>query len=63
MADRQLITTGRVDPSCRIVSRFGPAVRREAGKPKDLGSIRFGSPLFAKLWFMDAVSLSPAQLK
>ena len=41
-----------------IVSRCGLAVRRLAGKQKDLGSIRFGSPFSSlqKLWFMDTVS-------
>ena len=40
------------------VSRFGLALRRLAGKQKDLGSIRFGSPFSSlqKLWFMDTVS-------
>ena len=39
------------------VSRCGLAVRRLAGKQKDLGSIRFGSPFSSlqKLWFMDIV--------
>ena len=39
------------------VSRCGLAVRRLAGKQKDLGSIRFGSPFSSiqKLWFMDTV--------
>ena len=39
------------------VSRYGLAVRRLAGKQKDLGSIRFGSPFSSlqKLWFMDTV--------
>ena len=39
------------------VSRCGLAVRRQAGKQKDLGSIRFGSPFSSlqKLWFMDTV--------
>ena len=38
-------------------SRCGLAVRRLAGKRKDLGSIRFGSPFSSlqKLWFMDTV--------
>ena len=41
----------------KCVSRCGLAVRRLAGKQKDLGSIRFGSPLSSlqKLWFMDTV--------
>ena len=41
---------------CRV-SRCGPAVRRVAGRQKDLGSIRFGSPFSSlqKLWFMDTV--------
>ena len=41
----------------RGVSRFGLAVRRLAGKQKDLGSIRFGSPFSSlqKLWFMGTV--------
>ena len=40
-----------------IVSRCGLAVRRLAGKQKDLGSIRFGSPFSSlkKLWFTDTV--------
>ena len=40
-----------------FVSRCGLAVRRLAGKQKDLGSIRFGSPSSSlqKLWFMDTV--------
>ncbi len=39
------------------VSRCGLVVRRLAGKQKDLGSIRFGSPFSSlqKLWFMDTV--------
>ena len=39
------------------VSRCGLAVRRLAGKQKDLGSIRFGSPFSSlqNLWFMDTV--------
>ena len=39
------------------VSRCGLAVRRLAGKQKDLGSICFNSPLSSlqKLWFMDTV--------
>ena len=39
------------------VSRCGLVVRRLAGKQKDLGSIRFGSPFSSlqKLWFMDNV--------
>ena len=40
-----------------VVSRCGLAVRRLAGKQKDLGSIRFGS-LFSSLqnlWFTDTV--------
>ena len=39
------------------VSRCGLAIRRLAGKQKDLGSIRFGSPFSSlqKLWFMDTV--------
>ena len=38
-------------------SRCGLAVRRLAGKQKDLGSIRFGSPFSSlqKMWFMDTV--------
>ena len=38
-------------------SGCGLAVRRLAGKQKDLGSIRFGSPFSSlqKLWFMDTV--------
>ena len=32
-----------------IVSRCGLAVRRKAGKQKDLGSIRFGSPFSSKI--------------
>ena len=41
----------------RPVSRCGLAVRRLAGKQKDLGSIRFGSPFSSlqKLSFMDTV--------
>ena len=37
------------------VSRCGLAVRRLAGKQKDLGSIRFGSPFsfLQNLWFTD----------
>ena len=31
------------------MSWFGLAVRRSAGKQKDLGSIRFGSPLSSKV--------------
>ena len=40
-----------------VSSRCGLAVRRLAGKQKDLGSIRFGSPFSSlqKLWFMDTV--------
>ena len=40
------------------VSRCGLAVRRLAGKQKDLGSIRFGSPVSSlpKLSSMDTVS-------
>ena len=40
-----------------FVSRCGLAVRRLAGKQKDLGSIRFGSPFSSlqNLWFMDTV--------
>ena len=47
----------RLIRSCRFVSRCGLAVRRLAGKQKDLGSIRFGSPFSSlqKLWFMDTV--------
>ena len=43
--------------SLPLVSRCGLAVRRLAGKQKDLGSIRFGSPFSSlqKLWFMDTV--------
>ena len=43
--------------SSGFVSRCGLAVRSLAGKQKDLGSIRFGSPLssFEKLWFMETV--------
>ena len=39
------------------VSRYGLAVRRVAGRQKDLGSIHFGSPFSSlqKLWFMDTV--------
>ena len=39
------------------VSRCGLAVRRLAGKQKDLGSIRVGTPFsfLQKLWFMDTV--------
>ena len=39
------------------VSRCGLAVRRLAGKQKDLGSIRFGSPFSSlqKLRFIDTV--------
>ena len=39
------------------VSRCGLAVKRLAGKQKDLGSIRFGSPCSSlqKLWYMDTV--------
>ena len=33
----------------RIVNRCGLAVRHEAGKQKDFGSIRFGSPLSSKI--------------
>ena len=33
----------------KIVSRCGLVVRRLAGKQKDLGSIRFGSPFSSKL--------------
>ena len=33
----------------QIVSRCGLAVRREAGKQKDLGSIRFRSPFSSKI--------------
>ena len=42
---------------CVPVSRCGLAVRRLAGKQKDLGSIRFGSPFSSlqKLLFMDTV--------
>ena len=32
-----------------FVSRYGLVVRRLAGKQKDLGSIRFGSPFSSKL--------------
>ena len=41
-----------------FVSWCGRAVRRLAGKQKDLGSIRLGSPFSSlqKLWFMDTVS-------
>ena len=41
----------------RLVSRYGLAVRRLAGKQKDLGSIRFGSHFSSlqKLWFMDTL--------
>ena len=41
----------------RFMSRCGLAVRRLAGKQKDFGSIRFGSPFSSllKLWFMDTV--------
>ena len=41
----------------RRVSRCGLVVRRLAGKQKDLGSIRFGSPFSSlqKLSFMDTV--------
>ena len=40
------------------VSPCGLAVRLLAGKQKDLGSIRFGSPFSSiqKLWFMGTVS-------
>ena len=40
-----------------LVSRCGLVVRRLAGKQKDLGSIRFGSPFSSlqKLWCMDTV--------
>ena len=40
-----------------LVSRCGLVVRRLAGKQKDLGSIRFGSPFSSlqKLSFMDTV--------
>ena len=40
-----------------VVSRCGLVVRRLAGKQKDLGSIRFGSPFSSlqKLWFTDTV--------
>ena len=39
------------------VSQCGLAVKRLAGKQKDLGSIRFGSPFscLQKLWFMDTI--------
>ena len=38
------------------VSRFGLAVRRKAGKRKDLGSNRFGSHFASeRLWFVDTV--------
>ena len=41
----------------RLVSRYGLAVRRLAGKQKDLGSIHFSSSFSSlqKLWFMDTV--------
>ena len=41
--------------SSHFVSPCGPAVRRLAGKQKDLGSIGFGSPFSSlqKLWFTD----------
>ena len=43
--------------STSLVSQCDLAVRRLAGKQKDLGSIRFGSPFSSlqKLWFMDTV--------
>ena len=48
----------------REVSRCGLAVRRLAGKQKDLGSIRFGSPFSSLqiLWFMDSLVTLPTQL-
>ena len=48
---------GELLSSGYYVSRCGLAVRRLAGKQKDLGSIRFGSPFSSlqKLWFMDTV--------
>ena len=48
-------------------SRCGPAVRRLAGKQKDLGSIRFGSPFSSKnycgLWTLRLVTLPTPLLK
>ena len=38
----------RIYPLRCLVSRCGLAVRREAGKQKDLGPIRSGSPLSSK---------------
>ena len=48
----------------RRARRCGLAVRRLAGKQKDLGSIRFGSPVSSlqKLWFMDSLLTLPTQL-
>ena len=45
------------EPYICVVSRCGLAVRRLAGKQKDLGSIGLGSPFsfLQKLWFMDTV--------
>ena len=48
----------RIPADPRIpVSRCGLAVRRLAGKQKDLGPTSFGSPFSSlqKLWFMDTV--------
>ena len=45
-----------IDDEGVTVSRFGLAVRRKAGKRKDLGSIPLRlSFLFKGLWFVDTV--------
>ena len=51
-SDTQRLATALVS-----VSGCGLVVRRLAGKQKDLGSIRFGSPFSSlqKLWFLDTV--------
>ena len=41
------------EPGLLGLSRCGLVVRRLAGKQKDLGSIRFGSPFSSKIVVMD----------
>ena len=45
----QTLHRKRAAVSLCLVSRCGLAVRRYAGKQKDLGSIRFGSPLSSEI--------------
>ena len=61
---QETITNQPWQPSSHL-SRCGLAVRRLAGKQKDLGSIRLGSPFSSlqKLWFMDTCLVTlPTQL-